>query len=204
LSGSIFLYIFLFIVAGLKKLYGGEIVQQGVDWSGFDWRAVMPVSSEYRKFLLRDQALYPAFFNALFNGAITWLLFRSREVAALWGEGGFAIDLLATAFLLPLISCLIVSPLVTRQVSSGKLSPLESAAVWPLWSRALLLGFAGLLFAAVPLVLLLSLLQAPELQLSTQDYALYKALWTALIAAAVTPVIAWWALQAASSEGPYG
>ncbi len=165
------------------------------------------LTSEHKNFLLVHQSLVPAGFNFVINGLIAWLLFRSLDTLTLWGEHGIAGDLLITAFLLPMLTCLIVSPLITKQVRNKKLSVLSSAlqaaqgmATKALVLRALFLGVVGLIFAAAPIVWLLDLVesQGVTIVLGSLDYALYKAVWAALMAMVITPVIAWWALQSAS------
>jgi len=75
----------------------------------------MLLSSEHRSFLVLHQGLVPTGFNLVLNGLIAWLLFRTATSVPLWGESGMGIDLLATAFLLPFLTCLIVSRLVGGQ-----------------------------------------------------------------------------------------
>jgi hypothetical protein len=167
----------------------------------------MALSAAHKKFLFVDQSLIPGVFNFLINGLIAWLIFRAAETTTLWGEGSFGSDLLITALLLPALTALIVSPIIVKQVKNGKLLPLpeshkasDGMAAKPTILRALLLGVLGILFAALPIIFLLDMIQdqAIVVQLASNDYALFKAVWAALMAILITPVIAWWALQSAS------
>ena len=166
----------------------------------------MQLSAEHRRFLVVDQGVVPAIFNLLINGGIAWLLFRSASVVPLWGESSIGVDLIATAILLPLLTCLIVSRIVASQVRSGKLSPLPALQVPTAgWShrsvlgRGLMLAAVCLVGAAAPLVTALSLGRSQPFDVNA--FIAYKALWAAMLAAAVTPPIGWWALAQASRGG---
>ena len=115
------------------------------------------------------------------------------------------VDLLATGFLLPFFTCIIVSRLTRGQVESGKLPPLEASQIRPLGIhersslvRGALIGVLGVIFAAAPLVALLDLAQAAPVPLIS--FVSFKAIWAGLFAMVVSPIIAWWALSAASSD----
>ena len=163
----------------------------------------MELSDRHRRFLLIDQGVVPMVFNLVLNGGIAWALFRSTAAVPLWGDSSVGVDLLATAFLLPFLTCVIVSSLVARDVRSGKVPPLPSAQLprsgWSERSsstRGLFLGFAGVLFGAVPIVWALSLGQAQPFPVPS--FVLFKAVWASMLALMVTPVVGWWALAKAS------
>jgi hypothetical protein len=163
----------------------------------------MGLSDEHRRFLLIEQGAIPTVFNFVLNGIIAWALFRSAAVVPLWGESSVGVDLLATAFMLPFLTCLIVSALVGRQVSSGKVPPLPSDQFphsgWYQRSasmRGLFLAAAGVVFGALPLVWVLSLGQAQPIPMTS--FVAFKAVWAALLALLVTPIVGWWALANAS------
>ena len=163
----------------------------------------MELSDRHRHFLWVEQAAIPAVFNLLINGAIAWLLFRSITTVPLWGESSSGVDLLITGFLLPFLTCLIVSALVRRQVASGALPPLPTGQL-PLsgWfrrsvpARGAALGVAGMLFGAAPVVLALDLAGAPAI--AAGSFVAYKAIGAAALALLVTPFVGWWALASAS------
>lgn len=141
----------------------------------------------------------------MFNGLIAWMIFRSATAVPLWGASSVAVDLLATAFLLPFLTCVIASPIVRRHVRDGKVPPLATGELpYSRWferstlSRGLLLGAAGLLFSAVPVVWALGVGQAQPFPVSS--YVAYKAVWAAMLACLVTPVVGWWALVSASGS----
>ena len=165
----------------------------------------MQLSEQHRRFLLVDQGVGPTVFNFLLNGLIAWALFRQADTVPLWGQQSVGVDLLATGFILPFLTCIIVSALVSRQVRSGKVPPLPTEqfphARWferPPSRRGLFLGALGVVFGAVPIVWAISLGQAQPFTLSS--FVLFKAVWAAMLAALVTPIVGWWALASASRE----
>jgi len=163
----------------------------------------MPLSDRHRRFLWIEQGVIPGVFNLVLNGAIGWALFRSLQAVPLWGQSSVGVDLLATAFLLPFLTCLIVSALVARDVRAGRVPPLPAAQLphsqWfrrSVSARGLLLGLSGVLFGAAPVVWALTLGQAEPIPFSS--FVMFKAVWAALLALLVTPLIGWWALASAS------
>lgn len=163
----------------------------------------MELSDRHRRFLRVEQSLAPALFNVLINGAIAWAILHSHSEIPLWGEASVGVDLLATGFLLPFFTCLIVSRLIGGQVRSGKLPPLESHQVasrgWhrrSILARGLFLGLVGVVFAAAPVVAALELARAQPIALHA--FVGFKAIWAGLFAGVLSPVIAWWALASAS------
>jgi hypothetical protein len=163
----------------------------------------MGLSDRHRRFLLVEQGAIPTAFNLVLNGLIAWGLFRSAANVPLWGESSIGVDLLATAFLLPFLTCVIVSFLVSQHVRSGKVPPLSLDQLphshWFQRSssmRGLFLGGVGVLFGAAPIVWALSLGQAQPFPVSS--FVLFKAVWAGMLALMVTPVVGWWALASAS------
>lgn len=72
------------------------------------------ISDAHRSYLIREQVITPALINCALNGIIAWLIFHARPTIPIWGEGGLVMDTVVTLFLLPAITCLIVTPLVRR------------------------------------------------------------------------------------------
>jgi len=164
----------------------------------------MHLSDRHRSFLIIEQSIFAGLINVVINGVIAWLLMRSQTEIPRWGETGMGVDLLATGFILPFATCMIVSRLTRGQVESGKLPPLEQSQIRPLGFhrrsslvRAILMGVIGVVFASAPLVVLLDLAQAAPVPFLS--YVAFKAIWAGLFAMVVSPIIAWWALSAASS-----
>jgi hypothetical protein len=163
----------------------------------------MALSGRHQRFLIVEQGAVPTVFNFALNGAIAWALFRSAAEVPLWGQSSLGVDLIATGFLLPFLTCLIVSGIVARHVRDGKVPPLGEAQLpqtrWFERStllRGIALGAAGVVFGALPLVWVLTIAQAQPLAVSS--FVTFKAVWAAMLALIVTPVIGWWALANAS------
>jgi len=165
----------------------------------------MELSQEHRRFLLIDQCLIPTIVNFVMNGLIAWLLNRSASTIPLWQGSSVALDLIATAFILPFAICIIVSATIKSKVLSGKISPLlpnqfpnsrwfKRLALF----RGLFLGILGVIFGALPILWALSLGQAQPFPVIS--YILFKAVWAALIASLITPIVGWWALANASRK----
>lgn len=104
-----------------------------------------------RAAFVASQQIAPALINAAINGGIAWAMHRDTAALALWGDGGYATDLLATGLLLPGITWLIVHPLWRRQARQGKAPALAGVPVpwltrWlpsTYWRGALVVGLFG-------------------------------------------------------------
>jgi hypothetical protein len=165
----------------------------------------MELSDRHRHFLRIEQSLVPAIINVVLNGLIAWLILRAHTQVPLWGEPSVGVDLLATGFLLPLLTCLIVSRLIARQIRSGKLPPLAAHQVasrgWhhqTILKRGLFLGIVGVIFASAPIVVALQIAHAQPIAL--YSFVGFKAIWAGLFAAVLSPLIAWWALASESMQ----
>lgn len=140
---------------------------------------------------LRHEVLVGGISNTVFNGLIAWLLLKSGPALAWGGDHSFAVDVIATAFLLPLIVALIVIPLQRSKLNKGKLQPIElgpSSFMQAVANRlpantfksALLFGLFGMCVIA-PLTLL-GFYLAGVAQVSPLNYAIFKGLWAGLMA----------------------
>ena len=163
------------------------------------------LSNKHRRFLLLDQGIFGIIPNLIINILITWLLNRSQSVIPLWGPKSIAFDLIATAFIMPVIICLIVSPLIFGKVWSGKMPPIlpEQLPHWRWYRRSrlvrgMLIGVFTVVFGAVPLVWALTLGEAQPFSLDS--FVWFKAVWSTMLALLITPKIAWWALANASRK----
>jgi len=130
--------------------------------------------------------------NTFFNGGIAWLSLKGKGLLHLAGSGSFAIDILATAFILPFIVTLIVIPLQKRKVNKGKMTrftPNKSrllervAAGFPqsLWLSALYFGLIGMLIIAP--ITLLGMLAAGAHTFTPEAYSVFKGIWAGAMAA---------------------
>lgn len=164
------------------------------------------MTQAHRKYLT-SQAIVGAAVNLVLNGAIGWAAFRSLDRIPFSGSPSIAGDLAATAFLLPLLVCLIVTPLVRADTRKGKVAPAERQG---LLSRSLprslvLRGMVlGLLAAVTMAPLTIGALQALGVrEMGFWQFVSFKAVFGAALATIITPVVALRALMdpgAAPSE----
>ena len=144
---------------------------------------------------IRHETLVSGISNTIFNGLIAWLLLRAGSNLTLGGEHNFAIDIMATAFILPFIVTLIVIPLNQRKLAANKVSAVRLDARFPLeslllrfpknlWLRALWFGFFTMLI--VTPVTLVPLWALGIHEFTPIAYSVFKGIWAGLMAAAIT------------------
>jgi len=146
---------------------------------------------------LFEQGIGGAVINFVLCGGIGWLLFRGMADVPLWGQQSVAGDTLATAFLLPFLTCLIVTPTVRRDVLKGQVagfptsSPYHALGQW-VPRRSLLRGVtAGVLCVVIVVpatVLVLGEFAAAGMRFA--PFLAFKATFGALLGATVTPFLA--------------
>ena len=165
-------------------------------------QSVEAIGQRHRRWLLVEQTLVPSLLNVGLNAGIAWLVFRKHDTLFLWGESSVGSDVLITGFLLPFLICLINSSVIRRQVRSGKVPalgpgarPLRMARFSSL-RRSLVLAVGGVVMGSLPLVGVIGLVEP----LSLSSFVGLKAVWAGVLAAVVSPVVAWWALVASSDE----
>jgi len=164
----------------------------------------------HRRYLLIEQGIGSAIFNLLLNGAIAWFMTRSLERVPLWGTDlSIAGDTIGTTFMLPFFTCLIVTRLARGQVVRGRLPPVawrrdSHAALGRLPARtlprALVLGLATLVAVAPVAVWALTVFEVNDL--GVWRFVAFKALFAAVLAAIVTPIVALGALGDTVPESP--
>jgi hypothetical protein len=156
-------------------------------------------TSTRQQFIITQQML-PGLINGLLNGGIAWAQHRDAATLGLWDQGAYATDLLATGFLLPAISWLIVRPLLRRQATTGK-APVLSGLSRPwllrwmrpsLWGGTAAIGLMGLGLLGGGMVLALQLLGSPAF--AGTDYAVFKGAYGALLTLVLQPVMVFAAL----------
>jgi glucose-6-phosphate-specific signal transduction histidine kinase len=148
---------------------------------------------------LQHEAWVGGISNAFFNGIIAWLLLRSSPPLTWGGEHSFAVDVIATALLLPLIVALIVIPLQRSKLRKGKLQSFAlptGSTIQAIADRfpggtgksALLFGLTGMLVVAPVTLLVLFALGVDEF--APMNYAIFKGIWAGLMAAIlVVPMV---------------
>jgi hypothetical protein len=169
------------------------------------------MSPTHRRYLVLEQGIGAAGFNFVVNAAIAWLMFRGADAVPLWGQQSIAGDTIGTSILLPLITCLVVTPMARRQMRAGRFPPLgwtresHPGLAWlprGTLARGLVLGLACMA-ALVPITLLvIGWLGVTSLGVSR--FVLFKASFAALAALLVTPLVALWAIAETSETQATG
>ena len=162
------------------------------------------MSPAQRKYLLLEQGVGAAVVNFVLNAGIAALIFHRYDVVPLWGQQSIVGDTIGTTFMLPLLTCLIVTRLARGQIRAGKVAALGwTRTSHPLLTwlpdntgrRGLVLGLVCAALVAPPAVWVLSALDIGTM--SFWRFVLFKATFAAALAAVITPVIALWAIAAA-------
>jgi hypothetical protein len=159
------------------------------------------VSHDYRKYLV-GQGVIGAGINFVLNGAIGWMLYRHLPRIPLYGEQSIAGDIVVTSFLLPVLVCLIATPLIRSEVRKARLPvgswlrPGSSRAAHLLGNlllRAVVLGVLSALLVSPVTIWTLHTLGVDGLEFWT--FVALKASFAAALAAVITPMVAAWALE---------
>lgn len=154
----------------------------------------MPLSPAHRKLLLA-QALGSVAMNVPLNGALAWLTFPPIAAMPLWARGPcVAFDTFGTSFFLPLITCLILTPITRRLVRTGVVPPKpreELPALVRFWpenfvGRGALVGLLSAFTVGLPTLVALTLAGAQEM--TRGEMAIYKAVYTMILGVIVTPL----------------
>jgi hypothetical protein len=152
----------------------------------------------HRRYLL-GQTVTGAVINLLLNAAIGFLAYRGLPRLPISGSQSIAGDLIVTAFLLPLLVCLIVTPLVRADARKGKVAPALPRGVLPrLLPRVLLLRGVALGLLAAATMGAVTIWALDGLGVRGMDFGSFvaaKAAFGGLLAALTTPVVAWRALM---------
>lgn len=157
----------------------------------------MFLSEAQRKYLIHDQIIGSAIFNALLGALLAWLTFRHHTSVPMKGDPSIIGDAIGTAVLLPLLTCLIVTPLVRKAMKAGKFEPLAQASAGRsmlLWlpSLSFLRGLVlalGALATCAPFWLGLLVLAGID-QLPVGAFVFMKSVYAAVMAGACAPIIA--------------
>ncbi len=164
----------------------------------------MILSTEQGSLIRHSFALNPIVINFVLNGLIAWLIYGRTPVVPLQT---LTVDTLLTSFLIPLLTCLIVVPIVWQLVRQGDITAVawSRSDFWWLrwlpdskWVRALVAGLATAVLGTFIIIGLLSLLGIENMAGGT--FVWFKAGYTAVLAALVTPLLALASLGDASTD----
>ncbi|MEY4581067.1 MAG: hypothetical protein RL701_5770 [Pseudomonadota bacterium] len=168
----------------------------------------MNLSETQRKYLIQDHVIAGSVINALLNAGLAWLGFRHHADVPMTGDPGIIRDTIATMVLLPLFTCVIVTPLVRKSLAAGKVealykpSPERSMLLWlpsSSFLRGLTLALASLALCGAPIlgIFLLAGVDA----MSVGGYVLIKAIYAGVLAAIVSSLSALYVLASAAVSG---
>ncbi len=156
------------------------------------------MSPVHKRFLLLEEGVGSVIVNLALNGLIAFLTFRGAATVPLWGQQSIAGDTIGTTFLLPLITCLIVTPLARRQVRAGRVPPVSGTPLGlhlmpgHTFRRGARLGLLTTIVIAPATIATLAALGVT--QQSFWGFVTFKAVFAAALGAVVTPLIALWAI----------
>jgi cytochrome P450 len=154
----------------------------------------MMLSLEEQRVIRRSFMLHPAVINFLLNGFVAWLIYGSSVIIPL---PTLSVDTLLTCFLIPFLTCLIVAPIMRQLVRQGDMAAVawqRADTVWlrwlpqGKWARALAIGLVSAVLGTLLISGFLRLLSLEGLPGST--FVWFKAGYTAVLAAIVTPLLA--------------
>ena len=158
------------------------------------------MSPRQRRYLLLEQGVGAGIVNFVLNAAIAWLMFRAATTVPMWGQQSVGGDTIATAFLLPFLTTLIVSRIVRGHVRRGHVTAFawhgSRLGDWMpagLGRRGAVLGLLAVVTVGVPATALLAGMGVVEM--SVGGFVAFKALFGAALATIVTPLIARAALE---------
>ena len=155
----------------------------------------MELSPTQRAYVFVACLVIPSVANFVINGLLAWLMF-SEDPLPVWSAGPSAgSDLIGTCFFLPLITCLIVTPLTRRRVHAGLVErlPAEARPGWArtlpsaTFARALVFGVVTLLVVGSAVGATLWLLGWTEVGLTS--FVFWKAVFSVVLGWLVTPGI---------------
>jgi hypothetical protein len=158
----------------------------------------MKLSPDHRRFLLVEQVVGGGVVNLAIAALLSWLLLRHAERVPVTGSQGVVVDTIASAFMIPFATCLIVTRIVRRQVRRGRIAVLDGGvlcAFMPrsiLW-RAILMAFVCA--AAISPIIVAACTSLGANSVSVQHFLLFKLGFAGAEGALITPLIAFVAIS---------
>ena len=156
------------------------------------------LTAEQQQFLFRNQGINAVILNFILNALISWAVLKQFSDLVIWGDNGIGLDMLATGFLLPFITCLILSKTLAGKIRKGKAQPLAAEQIseqgWhkrSLFSRSVFLGVVGVLFAVLVLILFH---YGGFMPMEMMSYVWFKGIWAGILGGVVTILIAYWTM----------
>jgi hypothetical protein len=167
------------------------------------WRGL---PREHRRWIVLNALLVTAVINVVVNAVIAWVTIRGESNVPLWSvplveKPSTITDTVGTFFVLPLVTCLLATTAVWRDRRIGRLPSLGGGVP----SHALLsnvprtrvrrgVRLGAVMTIALAPISVLILVAIDFGGLTQGQFVLYKAALGVALGAAVTPVIALWAM----------
>lgn len=162
------------------------------------WRSL---PAPHRRWIVLNALLATAAINLVVNALLAFLFTRGQPDVPFWvrpfSETGTLDDTLGTIFLLPLITCLLITAVIWRELRTGALDSisltdpagrlldrLPPAGI----RRALAFGAITFVLVAPPVALILALIDFGTI--SCAHFIVFKTCFAIALGALVTPVIA--------------
>jgi hypothetical protein len=167
--------------------------------------------TRHQRTYVLSQTIIGAAVNFMLNALIGWAAYRSLAHLPVSGSPSIMGDLVVTAFVLPVLVCLIVTPLVRAETRHGKIEPLERShgLVPRLLPRGVVVRgiLLGVLAGGTIGLLTIGALKALGVgEMSFGEFVIFKAALGGSLAALITPVVVLGALMdpVPAASGPAG
>lgn len=157
-----------------------------------------------RRWLILNGLLAAAAINVVIGVVISWASLMGHSTVPPWGvpwEASTFWNILGTLFLLPMLTCVFVTPAIRRDVRSGSLASLSKLhaehdwlAALPAsgWWRGVVFGLVAVVIVAPPVALLLMATGSPWL--GSWEFLVSQTVLAVALGALFTPVIALYAM----------
>ena len=162
------------------------------------WRSL---PAPHRRWIVLNALLATAVINLAVNTGIAWLSVKGQAGVPLWArplsKTSTIGDTLGTLFLLPLITCMLCTTAVWRELRTGALIPLPGAPPYDRWLADLPAGrlrrgiaFGAIVFLALAPPVTAALAVIDFGTLTEGQFVAFKTAFAIGLGAIVTPVIA--------------
>lgn len=160
--------------------------------------------TENRCWILLSGVLATAGVNIILGAGLSWASVMSRSSVPSWGvpwEPSTFWNVFGTLFLLPALTCTLVTPAIRREVRTGSLrsvSNLRADHNWLVvlptsgWRRGVVLGVLAVAGLAPPAMLLLVAAGSPTV--TSVEFILFQTALAVVLGAIFTPLIALYAM----------
>jgi hypothetical protein len=169
------------------------------------------LQKSHRRWIVINALIATAAINVVVNAAIAWLSVQGQETVPLWGmplvETSTFWNVVGTLFLLPLITCLLITTTVRRDVRLGSLASLSHLRFTYGWLAALPparlrrgAAFGAIAVASLAPPLILALVVSGSLELTRGQFIAYQVIFATALGVVVTPIIALYAMADPADE----